>query len=140
VNGFVIYEFLSVIAVVVSAWVLFGKAGQPGWAAIVPIYGHVVLLRVVDRPRWWILPLLAPVLIQRAPLSTVLVISLVSLVLTVIVAIDLAKSFGHGTLLGIGVALLPLFFAPVLAFGAAEYCGPRGSYGPPSSNEPTPAW
>ena len=48
-NGFVIYELLSVIALVVSAWVLFGKAGQRGWAAIVPIYGHVVLLRVVDR-------------------------------------------------------------------------------------------
>ena len=58
------------IALVVSAWVLFGKAGQRGWAAIVPIYGHVVLLRVVDRPRWWILPLLAPAVVQQAPLPT----------------------------------------------------------------------
>ena len=138
--GIVIYEILTLIALVASAWVLFGKAGQRSWAAIVPIYGHVVLLRVVARPRWWILPLLAPAVVQQAALSTLVIVTVISFALTVVVAIDLAKSFGRGTLLGIGVALLPLVFAPILAFGESEYCGPRGSYGPPSSSEPTPAW
>ena len=138
--GLVIYEILSAIALVVSAWVLFGKAGQRGWAAIVPIYGHVVLLRVVDRPRWWISRCSRPRWCSERPPPTVVTFTLVSFVLTVIVAIDLAKSFGRGALLGVGVALLPLVFAPILAFGASEYRGPRGSYGPPSSSEPTPAW
>ena len=138
--GLFIYEILSAIALVASAWVLFGKADQRGWAAIVPIYGHVVLLRVVGRPRWWVLPLLAPAVLQQASAPTLVTFTLVSFVLTVIVAIDLAKSFGRGPLLGVGVALLPLIFAPILAFGASEYRGPRGAYGPPSSSEPTPAW
>ena len=138
--GFAIFEILSATALVVSAWKLFGKADYPGWAAIVPIYGHAVLLRLVGRPVWWLIPILAPAVVQRATTPTLVVVTLVSLVLSVIVSIDLAKSFGRSALLGVGVAILPLIFAPVLAFGASEYRGPRGSYGPPSSSEPTPAW
>ena len=43
-----------VIAVIIIAamWKLFTKAGEPGWAAIIPIYNFIVLLKIAGRPVW----------------------------------------------------------------------------------------
>ena len=38
----------------VCFWKIFSKAGQPGWAAFIPIYNTVVLLQIVGRPVWWV--------------------------------------------------------------------------------------
>ena len=47
---------LAVIAFFVWVfWRIFEKAGQPGWAAIIPIYNVIVLLEIVGRPLWWII-------------------------------------------------------------------------------------
>jgi hypothetical protein len=73
-----------------SLWKVFTKAGQPGWAAIVPIYNIIVWLRIIGRPWWWIL---------------LLVIPIVNIVVLFIVSIDLAKSFGRSTAFGVGLAL-----------------------------------
>ena len=47
-----------------------------------------------------------------------------SLVVWIVVAIDIAKSYGKGTGFGIGLALLPFIFFPVLGFSDAQYQGP----------------
>ena len=39
---------------IISMWKIFAKAGQPGWAAIVPVYNIIVQLNVQGRPTWWI--------------------------------------------------------------------------------------
>ena len=84
------------------------KAGQPGWACIVPIYNIYILLRIAGRPGWWLILYLIP---------------LVSIVVAVIVAIDIAKAFGKGTGFGLGLAFLGFIFFPILAFGDAKYGG-----------------
>lgn len=94
---------------IVVAWKIFEKAGRPGWAAIIPIYNAIVVLEIVGRPIWWIFLLLIPV---------------VGFVVTIIVAIDLAKSFGHGALYGFGLAFFSFVFGPILAFGSDVYRGP----------------
>src|SRR6185503_5232149 len=48
------------VVVIVSWWKIFEKAGQPGWAAIVPIYNLIVLLQIVRKPLWWIVLFLLP--------------------------------------------------------------------------------
>jgi hypothetical protein len=40
-------------------------------------------------------------------------------------SIKLAHSFGKGTGFGIGLALLPVVFYPILAWGSAQYIGPQ---------------
>lgn len=97
-----------IIAVVVLAgvWKVFTKAGQPGWACIVPIYNAVVLMRIAGRPAWWVLLLFIPV---------------VNLVIEIIVYIDVAKNFGKGTGFGIGLVFLGPIFFPILGFGDAQY-------------------
>jgi Family of unknown function (DUF5684) len=105
--------YLAVLVLmVVSLWVIFTKAGQPGWAAIIPIYNVVVLLQIVGRPIWWIVLLFIP---------------LVGAVIGILLAVDLAKSFGKGAGFGIGLVLLGFIFAPMLAFGDARYQGPSAS-------------
>lgn len=92
-----------------SASPLTYKAGQPGWASIIPIYNLIVFLQIVGRPIWWFILLLIP---------------LVNIIIMIILIIDFAKSFGKG----VGFAILAIFFGfitmPMIAFGSATYQGP----------------
>ena len=43
--------FLAVLLIMLAAmWKLFAKAGEPGWAIIIPIYNIIVLLKVSGKP------------------------------------------------------------------------------------------
>jgi len=110
-GGFIIVAvYLAIIVlVVVGFWKVFTKAGQPGWAAIVPIFNIYILLKIAGRPWWWIILLFIPV---------------VGLVIAIIVALDVAKSFGKSALFGVGLALLSPIFYCILGFGDAQYQGP----------------
>jgi|SRR5688572_14815130 hypothetical protein len=108
-GGFVLVMLAVLVLVFVSLWKIFEKAGKPGWAGIVPIYNAVVLCEIVGRPLWWVLLMFVPC---------------VGIVVSIILCIDLAKSFGKDVAYGIGLALLGFVFFPMLAFGAARYVGP----------------
>ena len=45
---------------IVAQWKVFVKAGQPGWACIIPIYNTYVMLKIGGKPWWWLLLLLIP--------------------------------------------------------------------------------
>ncbi len=109
--GIVPLLFMLLVGVVVIAgvWKVFVKAGKPGWASLIPIYNFVVILQIVGRPIWWLILMFIP---------------FVNFVVAIIVAIDMAKSFGKGTGFGIGLALLAPIFYPILGFGDARYSGP----------------
>ena len=109
-GGIVLLIYLAIIIVtIIGMWKTFSKAGQPGWAAIIPIYNVIVWLQICGRPVWWIILLFIPI---------------VSLVIFIIMSIDLAKSFGKGAGFGIGIFLLGFIFIPILGFGSASYVGP----------------
>jgi hypothetical protein len=111
-------KFLSVLVPVllllgllqiVSTWIVFNKAGQPGWAAIVPFYNMWVLAEVSNKPGWLgllscfcgAIPFVGPI---------------VQLVLWAVISVGVAKTFGRGVCFGIGLILLPFVFYPILAF------------------------
>jgi hypothetical protein len=94
--------------IIVSMWKVFVKAGQPGWASIIPIYNILILLTIAGRPWWWILLLLIP---------------LVNLAVMIMVMVDIAKCFGKGVGFGIGLTFLGFIFFPILAFSDARYRG-----------------
>ena len=108
-----------VIVVLAGMWKIFTKAGQPGWAAIIPIYNIYILLQIVGRPTWWLALLLLafiPVIGSFAVLAVMFVIYW-----------DLAKSFGKDIGYAIGLVLLGVVFVPMLGFGSAQYIGPKAS-------------
>ena len=106
---FAIVYLAVLILSIVSLWVIFTKAGKPGWASIVPIYNIIVLMEIVGKPSWWVILMFIP---------------LVNIIICVLVFMGLAKSFGKSELFGIGLFLLSPIFMPMLAFGDATYEGP----------------
>lgn len=105
-------ELLLILALIVLVvggfWRTFQKAGEPGWAAIVPFYNFYVLLRISGNPGWWLILAFIPV---------------VNLLVALKVGIDVAENFGKGTLFGLGLTLLSFIFYPILGFGDASYRG-----------------
>lgn len=101
-------QLAIVVFIIAALWRVFTKAGQPGWAAIVPFYNIYIMLKIAGKPAWWLLLFLIP---------------LVNIVIAVLVSIELAKCFGKGTGFGIGLAFLGFIFYPILGFGDATYQG-----------------
>ena len=97
------------LLIIASLWNIFTKAGQPGWAALIPLYNLYILLLIVGKPAWWLLLLLIP---------------LVNLVISVILTLELAKRFGKPGAFALGLLFLPFLFYPILAFGDARYHAP----------------
>ena len=103
-----VIELVIALLMIISVWKVFSKAGQPGWASIVPIYNGIVLLQVAGKPVWWIILFFVPV---------------ANLIVGILTLASLAKAFGRGAGTVIGLILLPIIFWPILGFGSAEYQG-----------------
>ena len=107
-----LYSFLWIIIVfavfmIICRWVIYQKAGKPGWAAIIPIYSTLVLLEIIRKPWWWLLLMFIPV---------------VNIVFAIWAINLLTKSFGKNEGFTIGLILLPIIFYPILAFdNSAQY-------------------
>ena len=102
-------------------WGSYQKAspqGDPAWAAFVPIYNFIVLLRVAGRPKTWAWFLLLPLIPYLG--------SIALFVISIIVLNDVSKSFGHGGGFTVGLVLLPVIFWFILWLGKSQYLGPKG--------------
>jgi signal peptidase I len=57
------FLFFLVIQVLhfLGTWKLYVKSGRKAWEAAIPIYNGVVLMQIINRPKWWILLLFIPV-------------------------------------------------------------------------------
>jgi hypothetical protein len=112
-SGVLTIIMLAVAVVfIIGLWKVFTKAGQPGWAAIIPIYNAYILVKIAGRPGWWLVMLLIP---------------LVNIVFGFLLAIDIAKAFGQSA--AFGVVLLFLLGGIgylVLGFGNYSYVGTSG--------------
>ena len=107
-----VFYVAVVVLVIIGLWKMFEKAGQPGWAAIIPFYNLYVLLQIAGRPGWWLILVFIP---------------FVNLVIMLLLSLDIAKSFGKGTGFGIGLFFLVFIFYPILGFGDAKYLGPAAA-------------
>jgi hypothetical protein len=94
------------ILVIAGLWKVFVKAGHPGWGAIIPFYNTYLLIKVAGRPGWWLILMFIPV---------------VNFIIWIIIALDIAKNFGHGVGYGILLILIPAIMYLVLGFGSDEY-------------------
>ena len=110
-----VYLFIAIalsLLVIVAEWMIYEKAGKPGWACIVPIYNTLVLLEIVGKPWWWLLLLMIPFL------NIIIGIWMLNL---------LSKSFGKDEGFTVGLILLSVVFFPLLGFGSSKYIGPAGA-------------
>ena len=101
---------LAILVFLIAAmWKVFTKAGKAGWLVLIPIVNIYQLLKIAGRPGWWLILFLIP---------------LVNLIISILVSMDIAKSFGKGAGFGLGLAFLSPIFYPIMGFGSATYKGP----------------
>ena len=108
--GYVVGGIIVGVLLLIAAWKILTKAGEPGWKAIVPFYNMYMLVKIADGKGIKFLLFLIPI---------------VGFVYDIIFSIRLAKAFGKGTGFGIGLFFLPNVFSLILGFGSAEYQGPQ---------------
>jgi hypothetical protein len=107
---FLIIVYLAFIFfIIASIWKTFEKAGQPGWASIVPIYNYYIMGKMTGVKNWWLI-----------------FIPIVNIYIVFVIMIAIAKSFGKDAGFGVGLVLLGFIFFPILGFGSAAYIGPNG--------------
>lgn len=104
--GVMIVYLILIVLTIAGMWKVFEKAGEPGWAAIIPIYNIIILLKIAGKPMWWIILFLIP---------------LVNFIAIIMVSIAVAERFGKGAGFGLGLAFLPFIFYPLLGFGDGRY-------------------
>ena len=93
-----------------ASWKIFEKAGQPGWAAIVPIYNLIVLVKIIGKPTSWVVFCFIP---------------FVNFVMIFLLTFALARTFNKGGGFAVGLLLLPPIFYSLLAWGNARYTPQR---------------
>jgi len=109
VLGIVAIAAVVSIFTLICICIVYSKAGQPWWAALVPVYNLWVLAEIADKPGWYglgivlagFIPVIGPV---------------VQIILHINISIGVASAFDRGVIFGIGLFFLPFVFYPILAF------------------------
>ena len=101
---------LLIVGIFVGMYKTFTKMGyDDAWWAFVPILNVLFMLKVAEKPMWWIVLCLIP-----------LVGSLIMLYVGWLVASKVAKAYGKGTGFAVGLMLLGFIFYPLLGFGSEQ--------------------
>ncbi len=120
-NGGSIFGFIFGMVFVVALlafvltvmWKFYVKAGRRGWESFIPIYNTYALVKIAGRPGWWTIFLFIP---------------LVNLVISIIMALDIADTFKKSAVFGIfGLFFFSFIGYAILALGDATYTNPAAS-------------
>jgi len=113
---FLVFVAIGLVTLI-GMWKVFAKAGQPGWAVLVPIYNIIVLLRVAGLAWYWVF----------APFVAIIPILgwIAYIVWIVWVHHRISTRFGQGVGFTIGLTLLGPIFWLILGFGSAQYVGEK---------------
>ena len=93
--------FFLVVQVIhfLGTWKLYIKAGRKAWEAAVPVYNAVVLMQIINRPKWW---------------TVLLFIPIVNLIMFPVIWVETLRSFGKtsttDTILGIVTLGLYIYY------------------------------
>jgi signal peptidase I len=74
-----------------STWKLYIKAGRQAWEAFVPVYNAIVLMQIINRPKWWTILLFIPV---------------INLIMFPVLWVETCRSFDKNTYLDTALAIL----------------------------------
>lgn len=96
-NGTQWIIFILAIQVIhfLGTWKLYIKAGRKAWEAAIPVYNAIVLMQIINRPKWWVILLFIPI---------------INLLLFPVVWVETIRSFGKNTLKDTWLVLLTLGF------------------------------
>ncbi len=91
----IIFFFAIQIIHGIGTWKLYKKAGKKPWEAFVPIYNGVVLMQIINRPKYWVILLFLPV---------------INLIMFPVVWVETARSFGKNKIIDTILSVVTLGF------------------------------
>lgn len=91
----ILFALLLQVVHFLGTWKLYKAAGEQAWKAIVPVYNVVVFLKILHRPKWWVVLLFFPV---------------INLMMFMVLWVDTAKHFGKNKPIDGVIAILSLGF------------------------------
>jgi signal peptidase I len=94
-NGTQWIIFLLIIQVIhfLGTWKLYVKAGRKAWEAAIPVYNAIVLMQIINRPKWWVILLFIPI---------------INLLMIPVVWVETIRSFGRNSLMDTWAVILTL--------------------------------
>ena len=100
ISGWLLFILLVQVIHGIGTWKLYVKAGRKAWEAFVPVYNGIILMQIINRPKYWILLLFIPV---------------INLFLFPIIWIETLRTFGKKSTLDmiLGVVTLGFYIAYV---------------------------
>lgn len=78
-----------------GTWKLYIKAGRKAWEAAIPVYNAVVLMKIINRPWWWVILMFIPI---------------VNLIITPVIWVETIRSFGRNSRLETFLVIVTLGF------------------------------
>jgi len=96
-NGTQWILFILLVQVIhfLGTWKLYVKAGRKAWEAAIPVYNGIVLMQIINRPKWWVLLLFIPI---------------INLLMFPVVWVETIRSFGQNKLWQTWAVILSLGF------------------------------
>lgn len=96
-NGTQWIIFILIVQVIhfLGTWKLYVKAGRKAWEAAIPIYNGIVLMQIINRPKWWVLLLFIPI---------------INLLMFPVIWVETIRSFGKNKSVDTWLAILTLGF------------------------------
>jgi len=89
-NQWILFFLVVQVIHFLGTWKLYIKAGRKAWEAAIPIYNAVVLMQIINRPKWWVILLFIPI---------------VNLIMFPVIWVETLRSFGKtsttDTILGV---------------------------------------
>ena len=112
-----IFEWLIFFLVVqvihgLGTWKLYVKSGYKSILAFIPVYNAVILMKIINRPTWWVILLFLPI---------------INLLIFPVIWVETARSFGKNTTLDTIAAVASLgFFIYLINYSSkSEYISER---------------
>jgi Family of unknown function (DUF5684) len=128
---------------IITWWKLYNKAGQPGWAAIIPVYSSVIMSKIGGMPlalglAAGIVPLIGYFIASDNEWQSL--IRIAAIVLFIVLLIPFSKRYDRGPGFWILTVLLPI--VAVFLVGKVKYIGdgatPAAVAAPQSAAAATP--
>ncbi len=117
--------FALLAAMVVGMWKMFVKAGQPGWAAIIPFYNDAVLVDICGLPATYKYYLWLGIALMPLAGGCFGVAPVAAIIVRYFLLRVLLASFGRPNepLNVVGTLLFPYVTYPSIGFGSDTYLG-----------------
>jgi hypothetical protein len=118
----VVIALIWTILCIIANWIIYKKAGEHGWASIVPFYRSYVEYKITWGMGWiFLLPIVLGCLTAYDSVETIAGVAI--LVIRVLTCYKKSRVFGHGIGFAVGLFFLEPFFLMALAFGDSRYVG-----------------